>query len=286
MSGKVIIHALSPPLPEQILPSQKVSDWLNPRGRDMRSMSPGQVQQNVAQQLASRMGNSSIESRILAWLQLWGKVRTTPHRGEPRNAGLVALQLEAHHVFQGGDIDHLGADAERDDVKLIRRAEGLFLQELLIQMYRESQEQLARREIEAITLWRGEKGIFSPDQESLVDIGELPFQPLNSFSHQLKQAFRFSGHHEGALIVVSAPASRILASPATGFGVLQQKEEVLFAIPNTVNLSDEGIVTQWSDVEDWQYFSTLEEQDWVELLQDFYTVRLEQEVQDKGEGDK
>lgn len=285
MPPKVIPQSLTPPQPEQIRLSRAVQDWLAPQGRDMRLRSPTQVRQEVARKLAIRLRvpgitDDVIENDVLKWLGVWADERTTPLSG-PRSAALVALQLEAHQVFQGGQVEHLAADAERRDVKAIQKQEGSFLRHLLVQMYVESQEQLRERGIKEITLWRGERGIFSPEQEDFLDIGEIPFQPLNSFSHQLKQAFRFAGQGRGALILVSAPASRILATPATGFGVLQQKEEVLFSIPNGLGVADQGLVAQWRDLDDWQEIFNYGEMDWVELIRDFYQVRLDRQFQEE-----
>ncbi len=238
----------------------------------MRMREAAQVREEVARTLSARIGVGDTQSEVLKWLDIWAGERTTPVGG-PRSAALVALQLEAHEVFGGGEVEHLAEDAKRRDVLAIRRHDGSFLRALLVQMYLETQEQLKARGIEQITLWRGERGIFSPHQDAFLDIGILPFQPLNSFSHQLAQARRFAGQRVGSLVVVVAPASRILATPATGFGVLQQREELLFAIPSTLNTSDQGLVAQWDDFDLWQEISSYDETDWVELLQAFYQAR-------------
>lgn len=267
---------LRAPQPLQLLANdQALLDWLEPNGPAMRLWDASQVRRAAAERLAARIGNLRRAQAAEEWISAWATAPTNPARGL-RDARLVALQLEAHQVF-GGEISHLAADARRADVASVRRAEGRFLQDLLLAMYQESQEEFQKRNIEQVTLWRGEKEIFNLSQLAPLEISALAsLQPLNSFTHNVGQAVRFADSQEGAVIIVSAPAARILATPATGLGVLLQREEVVLSLSAGASgevvgqSSDQGFVAQWDTSEVGRRILSFDLRDWVDFLQQYF----------------
>lgn len=258
MAQPVPIDRLRCPYPEELDVPDALLDWLEPNRAAMHGRGAEQIRAETARKIALRLSDKALQGEVERWLLIWVGSPTMPPSGTPP-AELIALQF----------IDRLEEQLLRDDVARVLQEKREFLQLLLKAMYKETREELGARGIERVTLWRGAKEKFVPTQRETFKVVALPLQPLTSFTHELAQAARFTHPLRGTLFSVSVPASRILATPATGFGVLQQREEIVFALPPKVKLLDEGFVAQSSSWEEWQDIRSFDLQDWVELLEQF-----------------
>lgn len=267
MAQPVFIDCLRCPYPEELFVPEALLDWLEPNRRTMRGRLEEDVRAETARKIALRLEDKTLQQEVEKWLLIWAGSPTTRQSGFSP-AELIALQFAAAPIY-GGSIEHLKEQLLRDDVMRVVEEKGAFLRLLLKAMYQESQAELAARGIERVTLWRGAKEKFVPTQRETFKVVALPLQPLTSFTHNLAQAVNFTPSHQGTLFSVSVPASRILATPATGFGVLQQREEIVFSLPPKVKLLDEGLVAQSDDWVEWQDIRSLELEDWVKLLEEF-----------------
>ena len=265
MAQPVLIDRLRCPYPEELFAPEALLDWLEPNRRTMRGRAEEDVRAETARKIALRLEDKTLQQEIEKWLLIWAGSPTTRESGFSP-AELIALQFAAAPIY-GGTTEHLKEQLLRDDVMRVLREKGGFLRLLLKAMYDETREELAARGIERVTLWRGAKEKIAPTQKETFKVIALPLQPLTSFTHKLAQAVSFTPSHQGTLFSVSVPASRILATPATGFGVLQQREEIVFSLPPKVKLLDEGLVAQSNDRQQWQKIRSFEVEDWVELLE-------------------
>lgn len=114
----------------------------------------------------------------------------------------------------------------------------------LREMYNETQAELSAAGISELTVVRGmvvpagtfagvwEQGIAGP--EHLVDVvrtgvTDVNLQPMSSFSTSFMTASSFAafGESDGVVTTMKVPASRVLATPLTGFGCLHEAEVVV-----------------------------------------------------------
>ncbi|MFJ2866809.1 hypothetical protein [Kitasatospora sp. NPDC087314] len=119
-----------------------------------------------------------------------------------------------------------------------RAALGTGYAAMLAAMWDRTQTHLAEADLGSLTVWRG---VATPDGRPpagwTVDGNTLTdplLRPLSAFSLDPDQAYGFATA-EGPGIVMSAivPASRVITTPATGLGCLDESEVVILAGPGT-----------------------------------------------------
>ncbi|ROR42973.1 hypothetical protein [Kitasatospora cineracea] len=115
---------------------------------------------------------------------------------------------------------------------------GAGQQAMLTAMWNRTQTHLAEAQLGYLTVWRG---IATPDGRPPAEwaadgdtLADPPMRPLSAFSLDPDIAYGFATA-EGPGIVISGivPAARVIATPATGLGCLDESEVVILAGPGT-----------------------------------------------------
>lgn len=165
----------------------------------------------------------------------------------------ILMQLAAQEEFglKDASIEHINKYAfiskgeERDTMMMAAKL-------VVRSMYNETQEQLAKQGIKEVTLYRGMRiedytstlskdiadKIYNTEPYKCVNKGGISFQPMSSFSGSPSTAIEFFGlddHSElavNAFTIIKVPASRILSTPASGFGCLSENEFIVLGGKN------------------------------------------------------
>ncbi len=107
------------------------------------------------------------------------------------------------------------------------------------EMYAQTQDDLAAHGIKSVYLARG----VLEDHPSAVT--DMRMHPMSSFSTDYAKAYQFSG---GAMIFAKVPASRIISTPRTGFGCLNEREVVVLGGVMKVVTTPRGLVrADWTN---------------------------------------
>lgn len=161
------------------------------------------------------------------------------------NAIAVAMQRAAKTEFNLGEstLEHLTKEyvdagfmqAEQDGLRAFVRAQ-----------YELTQKDLAEHGIEEMTLYRGMyyKANEIPEEvtrdwafDGTVQVRSIAQQPMSSFSADMRTSFQFTGQGDyNAMIAVRVPAARILSTPRTGFGCLEEQEFVVLGATEDVTV--------------------------------------------------
>ncbi len=166
-------------------------------------------------------------------------VATWAMTSNDEDAGALALQETARDAFGlHPAADWPSTDQIARETANQRAALGTGHAAILTAMWERTQNHLAEAQLGSLTVWRG---VATPDGRPpagwLADGSTLSdplLRPLSAFSLDPDVAHGFATD-EGPGFVMSAivPAERVIATPATGLGCLDESEVVILAGPGT-----------------------------------------------------
>ncbi|MFJ8043834.1 hypothetical protein ACIRBX_25360 [Kitasatospora sp. NPDC096147] len=209
--------------------------FLDPATGMLRTAGPGSPPpqpswQSITPEAARDLLRTEVVNRMVA---NWAMTSNDEH------AESLALQETARDFIglqptaDWPTVDHL-----RQEVADHRAAHGPAMEALLRGMWADTQTHLAEADLGSLTIWRG---IRTPDGRPPAEwsadgstLDNPPMRPLSAFSLDPDVAHQFATEG-GPGIVISAivPAGRIIATPVTGIGCLDEAEVVLLAGPGT-----------------------------------------------------
>ncbi|MFJ4189460.1 hypothetical protein [Kitasatospora sp. NPDC089509] len=166
-------------------------------------------------------------------------VATWAMTSNDEDAGALALQETAQDAFGlHPAADWPSTDQIARETAEQRAALGTGHAAMLAAMWERTQNHLAEAQLGSLTVWRG---VATPDGRPPAGwtaagstLSDPPLRPLSAFSLDPDVAHGFATD-EGPGFVMSAivPAERVIATPATGLGCLDESEVVILAGPGT-----------------------------------------------------
>jgi hypothetical protein len=240
--------------------AEALVDWYETL--ESRPLSPTEL----ASTLAHRIGAGPRKAEKFAeWIYIWNNTRTG---GAATNTTLLALQLAARYEFDT-PTPFLRGELNWERVRKLYATSGGAMREFLSAMYWWTQDELKSRRIEGAVLWRGIKGntpgyyLRVPPNKNFY-ANKMLSNPLAAFTFDFDQAVAFSGPFIGAINLAYIPASRFLATPLTGVGVVGQSEVVGMGAHK-----DECFWMAWENSDEAQKFRNLPLPQWYRLVENY-----------------
>lgn len=220
----------------------------------------GEIARILAQLEPGRKHAALFES----WVEVWNRAKARNDAGiEPQ---VIALQLATAQEF-GVQVPYL--QRERSFPSVVRAFETYAgrMRAFVRAMHHFTQGELAARGISGAVMWRGlkpyGKGYPFPYPDGFYE-ASLSNNPLSSWTLSLKQAQRFALGKTVALNCAYIPATRLIGTPFTGFGVIGQLEALSLSSSSPFGDSCHWLV--WCDSLEFGSENSVTLADWISFV--------------------
>jgi hypothetical protein len=189
----------------------------------------------VVQDRGTRADQAAVSELVRQWAMTANDAEPVPLAIQRRMERLFGLEGAARWK-----IDR----RTEEEVRRVERRLGPWVDMVAAAMYRSTQDLFAREGVSELPLWRGWNWTESARPAWAAKLGEaaVPHRPLVSYSFSPEVARNFSAGELGSITAAVVPASRIIATPRTGFGCRDEREFVVLggALPTTVGQARGG----------------------------------------------